>query len=174
MSTPAEIGAQLEAMGDWRSILDQELADMAATTKRINALSRRAGGHAPREGAAPVPLGTASRADLSPGGPSCAATADLRSGPVSGVIPPAAANTTEGDHMASTASLSGTDRQLLTESAALAAASSPAELRAFLGSVGSPYATETDYNILASACLGRARANLNALISLITRETTGA
>ena len=39
--SPADLEAQLEALGDWHAILDEELAEMAATTKRINALGRR-------------------------------------------------------------------------------------------------------------------------------------
>jgi hypothetical protein len=34
--------AQLEALGDWRGQLDQELAEMAATSRRIGRLARRA------------------------------------------------------------------------------------------------------------------------------------
>lgn len=34
--------AELEALGDWRSQLDEELAEMAAATKRIGRIIRRA------------------------------------------------------------------------------------------------------------------------------------
>lgn len=40
--SPEDLMAQLEAMGDWRAILDAELAKMAATTKRIGRLIRDA------------------------------------------------------------------------------------------------------------------------------------
>jgi hypothetical protein len=38
----AALEAQLEALGDWRAQLDTELAEMAAATRRIGKLARRA------------------------------------------------------------------------------------------------------------------------------------